>query len=229
MSPRHGPSRLLAASVWLLASCGAPSASEQRFDATLRVTTDDAQPLSGAKFALNARPFGSTDRTGTLSVRLRGNEGQTVPLSLTCPEGYSAPQGIPALRLTRTRRLGQSTTPPLTLDAVCTRKTRNVALVVHSLPDKGLPVEVDGKVMATTDRDGNAHLLLEVDGSQRTLTARLDTSHQPNLVPQNPERSFELSGRDSVLFFAPELTEAPRKPPRRRSSAPPRHVPYRLD
>jgi hypothetical protein len=222
--------RFVASAACLLASCAAPAArSEQRFEATLRVTTDDAEPLSGAKFALNDKPFGSTDRTGTLTVRLRGTEGQAVRLSLTCPEGYSLPEHIPTLRLTQTRRMGQSAPQPLTLDAVCTRETRRVALVVHALPDAILPVEVDGKALTSTDRDGNAHLLLEVDRSQRVVTARLDTSRQPHLSPQNPERRFELTGRDSVLFFAPELSEVRREGPRRSVQPPPRHVPYRIE
>jgi hypothetical protein len=230
MSLKPVLARLFPASLWLLSSCAEPPApTEQRFDATLRVTTDDAAPLASAKFALNDKPFGVTDRAGTLSVRLRGTEGQTVRLSIQCPEGYSPPERLPPLRLTQTRRMGERTPQPLTLDAVCTRQTRKVALVVHALPDATLPVEIDGKTITSTDIDGNAHLLLEVDRGQRTVTARLNTSEKPDLLPQNPERVFELSGRDSVLLFAPELTRVRRSSPRRRAPAQPRHVPYRID
>ena len=230
MSSRVTLTRLVAVSAWWLASCDTRSAtSEQSFEAILRVTTDDAEPLFGASFALNAKPFGATDRTGTLSVLLRGSEGQTVRLSLACPDGYSPPEGLPTLRLTRTRRMGQSGTQPITLDAVCTRRTRAVALVVHALPGKSLPVEVDGKALGSTDADGNAHLLLEVDRSRRTVTTRIDTSTQPSVLPQSPERTFELSGRDSVLYFAPELHDVPPKAPHRPISVPRRHVPYRID
>lgn len=230
MSSRGTLTRFVTASAWLLASCDTRSAPpEQSFEATLRVTTDDAEPLAGAGFSLNAKRFGATDRTGTLSVLLRGSEGQTVQLSLACSEGYSPPESLPALRLTRTRRIGQSGTKPLTLDAVCTRRARAVVLVVHALAGKSLPVEIDGNAVGATDADGNAHLLLEVDRSRRTVTTRLDTSRQPNLLPQNPERSFELSGRDSVLLFAPELHDVPPRAPRRPSSIPRRHVPDRLD
>ncbi len=231
MSPRSALSSLLAIGLGLLSSCAEPPApAELRFDATLRVTTDDADPLANAKFALNGKPFGVTDLTGALSVRLRGTEGQTVRLSLECPEGYSPPERLPPLRLTQTRRMGQTRPQPLALDAVCTRQTRKVALVVRALPEATLPIEIDGKVVTSTDADGNAHLLLEVDRSRRTVSARLNTSQRTDLLPQNPERVFELSGRDSVLVFAPELTKVRRAPPRPAAPPPPRrHVPYRID
>ncbi len=140
----------------------------------------------GRAFALNAKPFGATDRTGALSVFLRGSEGQTVRLSLACPEGYSPPEALPALRLARTRRLGHGGIQPLTLESVCTRRARAVALIVHALPGKSLPVEVDGKAVSSTDADGNAHLLLEVDRSRRMVTTRLDTIGEPSLLPHEP-------------------------------------------
>jgi hypothetical protein len=224
-------SPLVALGVLGLIGCTKPPApAEQRFEATLRVTSDDASPLPGAKFSLAGKPFGETDLAGTLSVRLRGTEGQMVRLSLECPEGYAAPEHLSPLRLTQTRRMGQSTPQPLTLDAVCTRQTRKVALIVQGPPGTPLPVQVNGTQLTSTDVDGNAHLLLEVDRSQRTVTARLDTQSVPDLVPQNPERVFELSGRDSLLFFAPELTKVRRPAPRRAApAAPRRHIPYRID
>lgn len=218
---------LAAASMGLAGCSSAPPPPTQRFETILRVTSDDEEPLPRAQFAVNDHPFGVTGPNGTLSVVLRGTEGQLARLTLTCPLGYSAPEALPPLRLTTVRRPGEATPQPLTLDAVCTRDTRRVGLVVRSLPGTALPVLVDGKPITTTDPDGNAHVLLEVDRSQRALTVRLDTSKRTDLMPQNPERRFELNGRDNVLYFAPELQE-PKRPVARRS-APKKHVPYRLE
>jgi hypothetical protein len=214
-----------------ISACGSPpEVTYQRFEATLRVVSDDAEPLGGAKFSLGKQALGTTSSAGTLAVRLRGTEGQMLPLALDCPEGYAGPATVPSLRLTRTRRVDGRTTEPLSLEAVCARKTRDVTVVVHATNGHALPVLINGTEHVTTDADGNAHLLLRIDRGERTFTVKLDTTARPELKPAKPERTLELSGRDAIVLFEPSFVVTPSKRPARPTPAPTRrHVPYRID
>jgi hypothetical protein len=211
-------------------ACGeSPETLDERFDTTLRVVSDDAEPLGGAKFTLGKQELGTTGTAGTVSVRLRGTEGQILRLSVECPEGYAPPQAVPPLRLTRARRV-DGRTEPLSFETTCTRQTRNVALVVRAVNGDALPVLINGTERATTDADGNAHLLLHVDRGERALTVKLDTTARPELKPAKPERTFELSGRDAIVLFEPSfVTTRAKRSPRPAGTSAPRHVPYRLD
>ncbi len=217
------------------AACGeAPPPTEQRFEAGLSAVTDEGQPLAGARFLLDKQVLGSTSQSGTLTVRLRGSEGKLLRLSMECPSGYSPPEALPPLRLTQTRRVGEAGPQPLSVKATCTREMRTVAVVIRAEKGTDLPVQVDGKAAGTTDADGNAHVLLNVDRGTRSITVGFDTTTRPELLPKNPQRVYELGGRDAVVLFEPAFTLAPPKRVPRRSpapspAAPPRHVPYRLD
>jgi hypothetical protein len=224
--------RLLHAFGALLAlACGAaPDPAEQRFDAELRVTSDDGNPLGGARFGTGKQELGTTSSAGTLSVRLRGNEGQALKLAVSCPEGYLQPTAVAPLRLTRTRRVGHEGFQSLAYDVTCARRTRSVALVVHAAGAGALPVLVDGKPQSSTDAEGNAHLLLELDRQDQQVHVKLDTAAHPELRPASPERTFDLGDQDALLLFEPELSQAPLKRRARAVSAQPsRHIPYRVD
>jgi hypothetical protein len=205
--------------------CGSKTIDD-RFEISLRATSDDALPLAGAKFATSKSNLGQTSGSGVVNVRLRGAEGQTLAVAVTCPSGYESSGELPPLRLTRTRRVGEAVAQPLAVEATCIRKLRDVVLVVRAESAPNLPVHVDGKPAATTT-DGMAHLLLQLDRDVRQVSVTLDTTDQPKLRPQNPSRTFELHGRDAVLVMDQSFSAAP-KPQNRNPPAPRRHIPYRV-
>jgi hypothetical protein len=187
-------------------------------------------PLSGVVIQANQAPLGTTNSAGKLTKRLKGAEGQVVEVRAVCPEAYEAyEQAPPALRLTRTRPLGSGERGPITYDVVCQKRLRQIAIVVKSERGADLPVSIDGKRVATTDAAGNAHALVELDRTTTALRVDLDTSKDPRLQPQNPQRTFELHGHDAVLVFEQPFTLASRAAPRPKSQAIRRHVPQRLD
>ena len=138
--------------------CGAKP-TDDHFEISLRASSDDALPLAGATFATGKSNLGKTSSSGVVNVRLRGAEGQTLPLDVTCPSGYESSGELSPLRLTRTRRVGAAGAQPLTVEATCIRKLRDVVLVVRTESASNLPVQVEGKPAAITT-DGTAHLLL---------------------------------------------------------------------
>ena len=219
--------RLVACAVLFVSTLGCSSkTADDRFEISLRATSDDALPLADATFATGKSNLGKTSSSGVVNVRLRGAEGQTLPVSFTCPSGYESSGELPPLRLTRTRRVGAAVAQPLTVEATCIRKLRDVVLVVRAENVSHLAVHVDGKPAATAT-DGTAHLLLQLDRDVRQVSVTLDTTDQPKLRPQNPSRTFDLHGRDAVLVVEQSFTASP-KPQNRNSPAPRRHIPYRV-
>lgn len=206
------------------AACGSKP-SQDRFDLSLRATSDDSTPLNNVAFETGKSKLGATDASGALTVRLRGVEGQTLPITFTCPDGYEAAGGARSLRLTHTRGVTEGSSQPLTLDATCIRILRQVVVVVRSENATDLPVLIDGKTTAIA-ADGTAHLLLALDRDVRAVTVALDTSTQPKLRPQNPSRTFDLHGKDAVLVMAQSFSST--KPRQRGSALPQRHIPYRI-
>jgi hypothetical protein len=207
-----------------VAACGNKT-TQDRFELSLRATSDDATPLSNVAFETGKSKLGATDASGALTVRLRGVEGQTLPITFTCPAGYEPEGGARSLRLTHTRGVTEGSSQPLTIDTTCVRKLRQVVVVVRSENATDLPILVDGKTTAVA-ADGTAHLLLELDRDVRAVTVALDTSTQPKLRPQNPSRTFDLHGKDAVLVMAQSFTST--KPRPHGTSLPQRHIPYRI-
>jgi hypothetical protein len=173
-----------------------------------------------------------TGSSGTSSVKLEGTEGQVLPVTAECPEGYASSEKPQPLRLTRSRALGNGQIEPNWFQVTCTRKLRDVVVVVRAEGGGGLGVRIDGKSYGTTDPDGNAHVLLKLERDIRSLGVALDTSARPGLKPESPSRTFELSGRDAVLLVEQRFAQSPRPKPALPKSplpAPRRHIPERLN
>lgn len=217
--------------VWVTGACSRPAEpTSGSFEVIFRVVDDEAERLAGARFTSGPRELGVTGANGELQLRLQGREGQTIPVGVACPEGYVEPVGLPELRLAASRPVGQEEAQAIVYEAVCTRRERDVVLVVNAAKGSELPVNVAGTSKAQTDRDGTAHVLLKVDQGTKHLSVSLDTSSRPELKPQNPSRTFELDGSDTILLFDQEfVVEKPRRVTRPVRQAPKRHVPYRID
>jgi hypothetical protein len=213
-----------------LVACGHRPTNEQRFEVAFQVRTDDGNALAGATFHTENQTLGTTGDSGSLNVRLKGAEGQIMPIALSCPKEYASPEVLPALRLTHSRPVQSAATQPISYEATCTRKMREVVLVVRANNGADIPVEITGKLASATDADGNAHVLLRVNRDVSSLAVSLDTSAQPKLKPQSPSRVFKLSGKDSVLFYEQSFaTSIPKAQAHKSSRAPHRHVPYRVN
>ncbi len=219
---------------WLfcLSGCaGSATTSESAsgFEVAFRATADDGSDLAGVTLEAGKARVGATDSSGAFTTRLRGAEGQVVIVKASCPEGYVSPDLLPPLRLTRTRALGSARPEPIAYNVLCEKRLRQVVVVVKAERGRNLPVSLNGKHVATTDLDGHAHALIEMDRTVTALRVDLDTTAEHSLFPQNPGRNFELHGRDAVLVFEQPFSVAIRAKPRPGAQAPRRHIPQRLD
>lgn len=225
---------LAAATAMALVACGSSvESSKKRFSVVLTSVSDDGTPLQGTRFLTAKTAIGATDDKGRLSVRLTGIEGQSVPLTVICSEGYVSPEEAPVLRLREVRKVSQVGASSLKVDAVCDRKLRDVLVVVRTADAPSLPVDLAGKTIGETSPDGTAHFHLSLDREVRSLSVSLQTASVPGLRPQNPSRVFELDGRDAVLLvdqsFTTERSTRTKRAATRPTLGPKKRVPDRID
>ena len=188
----------------------------------------DEEPLSGVEVTVDGRRVGVTGEDGLLTVELRGREGSAVAVAATCPTGYRPPEPIPPLRLQRFRGL-RTHESRLEVTVSCAPSEREVAVLVRTGDQAGIPVLIHGREVARTSEGGVAHVLLRRPPNT-TFRLALDTTGR-DLHPQSPEMIFTVPDRDDVLIFdQPFEVEAPRRGRARvrRSRPPPPNVPTRI-
>lgn len=234
MNYRKSAFLVLALAAVLLTACGGSTTATngKSFDVVLKATSDDGDPLEGVKFTTGASSIGTTNPQGTVSVNMRGSDGQNLPVSATCPDGYVSPEQPSSLKLTEVRRVNQEGKASLGIDVTCIRKLREIVLVVRTSNAPSLPVDVGGKTVGKTDNDGTAHVRLQLDREVRSLSVSLATNDSPTLRPQNPSRVYELDGQDAMLLLDQSFTTERKSAPRRRvatSATPGKHIPYKID
>ena len=212
--------------LWL--GCGA-SPPPPGYHARFRVVSDDGQALAGIPIAARGLQVGTTNPSGELDVLLDGAEGEAVSIAVQCGAEFRAARPAASLRLTRTKQLaGRSPQSGIPYDVTCARRVRSVVIVAQADNLPGVPIAVEGKVVALTDADGIAHALVALDADARVLHVGFDTSNRHELLPKNPGRAFEVAPGDDLLIFEQKFTVTQKwSPPR--VAAKPRHVPVRID
>ncbi len=206
-----------------------PMPNSSKFAVEFQVTNDDGDALAETGITAEESPIGKTGTKGKLKVELFGDDGQLVPVSIACPVGYAAPEKPAALRLAHTRRVNTTDYQPMRYESTCTRIERDIVLVVRTEGGEGLALQIDGRPSGTINGDGVAQVLLHANRNSKALNVSLDTSARQELRPQNPSRTYELLGRDSVLVFDQTFVTAPKPIYRGGGAKPRRYVPYRVD
>jgi hypothetical protein len=206
----------------LLACWGCSAEPADRLSIDLEVTVDDGagQAVAGAAIDAGGEPIGTTDLHGRVAQRLRGAQGQVLPIGLRCPAGLRARE--PRSSLVVFRRLldlgaGAAAIPRQQITFACLPRTRAHLLIVRTDERVGLSVRVTGEAAVTTDAQGVAQLLLR-GASGEEVEVVIDTSSQPALRPAMPSRRLRLPSTSSFLIFDQQFSERrPERPRRRRS------------
>jgi hypothetical protein len=201
----------------------------RKFAVEVQIANDDGLPMRGALVSIGKYPIGSTSSDGIIKTEVSGAEGESLPVAVSCPEGFTNPETPTPLKLTHTRRVGLNGYQPTRIEAVCRRNLRDIVLIVRAHGGAGLPVAVEGRSAGVTDADGIAHVLVKADRMTASLRATLETNERPELKPKSPSRTFELAGNDAILVFDQNFVSNPKAvfgsgAPRAKT-----HVPYRVD
>jgi hypothetical protein len=168
---------------------------------TVSVYGDARQPLAGVELFDQKTLLGKTAASGSVSLKLTGNEGSTVSLRVKCPATFKSPEKPVVVGL----RLMSPGSPAPKFDAVCVPLVRTVVVGLRAENGPNLNIVRLNQLVGRTDEHGVAHVRLLVSpGEQVALT--LNTSASPLLRPQNPSLSFVAADRDEMLLLEHKFT-----------------------
>lgn len=183
----------------------------------VNVVSDPGVPLAAAELFAGSRSLARSDEAGTIDVALPGRPGDVVQLQLRCPEGYRTPDDSLSVLLREPLREPRERPPEFTL--ACPPLTRTLVVAVRADRGPSLPLRYLGEEVARTDASGAAHALLRAKPGD-ALTLTLDTSAEPQLMPQQPELKLSVPDHDELVVFdqaftrpKPKLKPLPKKPP----------------
>lgn len=228
--------RSLAICLLLAAACATPEPATLTRAIELRATTRSGAALPGVRAWLDGVLLGETQSDGLLRGTLRGRVHQRVVLSWACPAAHepASEQRELAIDAEAPSQGDGAATPraALKLEARCAPLDIEAALVVRAsgAPPEGLPVIVRDEVVARTDADGLAHVLLRARRGS-SLAVALDTRQHPKLVPASPIETFQLGSDDTILLLDRKLeTPRPKSKPAhgKKPKEPPIRVPIRI-
>jgi hypothetical protein len=210
-----------------LVACSDPSAYPDRsgsgpFSVVVAVHAERDAPVAAARVLSGKRLLGQTDASGLSRLRLQGRDGQTVPLSIECPPGFSSPEAPLTVAL---RELATGSPPPR-YEAHCTATTHSVLVAIRADNGANLPILQLDRRVGTTDAAGIAHVLLAGVPAEQPIALTLDTTQQSNLRPQNPVLTFVSAPRDELVLLEQQFS---RLEPKRKVARAPRPIgPQRL-
>ena len=208
-------------------ACSGPATSSDAasvsasFAVVLAVHAEREAPVSGARVLAGKKLLGTTDAGGLSRLRLEGRDGQTVPLTIECPPGFSSPEATVAVAL---RELAAGSRPPR-FEAYCTATTHSVLVGIRAEHGANLPILQLERRVGATDAAGMAHVLLSNVTPDQPIALTLDTSQQPSLRPQNPVLTFLPAARDELVLLEQQFS---RLEPKRKAKTPRPLGPQRL-
>jgi hypothetical protein len=190
----------------LAAGCDQDLSREYTF--VVRVSAEPGRPLAGAQLSLKGKALGVSDADGSVNVRVRGHEGDVLPIEITCPAGHRtpAPVLVPLRRMGRDAE-GHAVEPEFT--AACAPLARSVVIAVRAENGPNLPLYYLGRELARTDASGAAHALLDV-ASEDVLELTLDTTEQPQLRPRSPVLRVQPGPGDEIAALTQNFSVEPR-------------------
>jgi hypothetical protein len=186
---------VVGASVVVLSACNLKPEPVAPFEIVVNVTSDPGQPLAGAIVMKGGKEGPQTGADGKVTVKIAGQEGESVDLMIKCPSDYVSPTKPVSVLLRR-----NTGTKLAEYEAACPPSVRHMVVAVRAENGGGLPVELLGKVIGYTDPNGAFTYALPLhpgDGVEMML----DTSGNPLLSPKNPTQLLTMKPYDDVVTF----------------------------
>jgi hypothetical protein len=211
--------------ILVLMGCG--PGVEETFLVTFYSESDPGRALAGVRITIDGAPVGASRTDGMLEASLTARPGARVALGATCPEGYQGARLPTTLTLRRVRGLASGSAGAIRVPISCPPSHRTAAIVVRAAGQANLPIIMNGREVGRTDKNGVAHLIFRTQ-EYRSLRVTLDTRERPQLMPQDPELSFQINDKDEIFIFDQPFVEKQdsRKPGRK--SGPKRTRPVRI-
>lgn len=200
------------------------------FPITFLAESDPGVPLGGVTITVAGAAPAQTAADGSVRLELSGEEGTSVPVSATCPEGYRSAPALSPIVLRTTVGVGGAAAPGYRVSVSCLPATRQGVVVIRAggtgvAPRAGLPVMIEGREVARTDASGVAHVSLNMAPGQSFQVLLATATASPMLRPQDPQLTFVFPDANEIFAFDENFDEevpaAPERHRRRRAAPPP--------
>ncbi len=182
---------------------GMDTPKEQPFEVQINVVSDPGVALAGAKIASGTKVVGKTDASGSAKVRFAGKEGDTVEVTVACPDDYESPREPLTIAL---RRLAAGSRPPQ-FETRCAPLLRTVVVGVRTENGPDLPLVYLGRTVARTDASGAALFVLRVKPSEQIeVTVSTADASAESLRPRSPTLTFVSHDYDDFVVLDQSFT-----------------------
>lgn len=200
------------------------------FPITFVAESDPGSPLAGVTITVAGAAPAQTAADGSVRLELSGEEGTSVPVTATCPDGYRDGPPLSPIVLRTTVGVGGAPAPGFRVSVSCPPATRQGVVVIRAggtgtATRAGLPVMIEGREVARTDASGVAHVSLNMAPGQSFQVLLSTATASPMLRPQDPQLTFVFPDANEIFAFDENFDEeappAPERPHRRRRAAAP--------
>jgi hypothetical protein len=204
----RGPAGVAAAAFAIALSACERSPVDPTYKVLVKVESAPGAPIAGAVISSAGRRVGKTNEAGAVTIRVRGAEGDRLPVTVACPDGYIAPDRPTEVVL---HRLDDPSRKP-EYDVRCRPVSRPFFVIVRSDHGPRLPVLYLGKEIARTDESGAAHAVVDVPlGEDVEITLATVDPGSERLRPQNPSMKFSGAETNDLHVFSVQFqVEEPR-------------------
>jgi len=191
---------LLVLGAALLASCERTPEASRAFNVIFTVESDPGLRLRQARVFVDGESVGETDSDGRLQTMVYGRAGRQLRIEHDCPESHATPSEAKLLRLQSFANINAPGPRGLEITLRCRPMKRRAAFVVRAKNGAGLPVLLDGTMVARTNSSGVAHFsVLGAPGTEYIV--ELDTRERPRLRPQQPAHLRTLPDADEIFLL----------------------------
>ncbi len=214
-------SRLSCLAIYLFARACSTPPPEPTVQLEVWVHDDMDAALAGVSVSMDGVQVASTDAQGRARAMVVGSHAGKVQVAARCPPQHRPldPRSVPLGAQVHT----------LTVRLVCKPLERTLAIVVRAPGGQGAVVRADGEPVGRIDAEGVLHAVVQ-RAPESSLRLTIDTSAQPQLIPQHPVREVQVADRDDIVVFDQAFALAqPRPRARRARKAPePTPLPYAI-
>ena len=182
------------------ACCERPPEASGAFDVVFAIESDPGFRIGQVRVFVDGASVGDTDSNGLLRTTVYGQSGQQLRIEHDCPEGHQTPSEAKLLRLRSFETINDPGPRGLEIRLRCRPMKRRAAFIVRAKNGAGLPVLLDGRMVARTNDSGVAHF--STFGAPGTeYIVELDTQERPRLRPQQPTQLRTLPDADEIFVL----------------------------
>lgn len=204
--------------VGTILSCSGSGGPEQLFPIAFVAESDPGVPLAQVEVLVDGASIGETLADGRLQTTISGPGGKRIRIEHRCPDGYNLPSNPKSFTLREFQSIEASPSTPMEITLKCPPQQRLAVFIVRATNGAGLPVLLDGAIVAKTNSSGVARFSTAgVPGTEYLV--ELDATGRPRLLPRRPKHLRTLPDANEIFVVNQAFDFRQERRPRRKERA----------